>query len=158
MTGTTASGWPYVEPDDHPKEWPAHSQALANKLEAADAWTVWTPAATNCVIKSADCRYQVTPGGLITLSMLVTITSMGTAPTLGMPPGLATAFSQPVSCALYSTGVNEWPGIAKVEGGQVWMFCHPTTAGASQRNIAAAAPFTWKTNDQIFISGTCRKA
>lgn len=32
--GVTPSGWPYVTPDDHPKEYPAHSQQLAEKLEA----------------------------------------------------------------------------------------------------------------------------
>ena len=34
MGGTTAHGYPYVSPTDHPKEWPAASQALANVLEA----------------------------------------------------------------------------------------------------------------------------
>jgi hypothetical protein len=34
MGGTTISGWPYITPDDHPKEFPAHSQALANMLES----------------------------------------------------------------------------------------------------------------------------
>lgn len=34
MSGTTAHGWPYVTPDDHPVEFPAASQALANKLES----------------------------------------------------------------------------------------------------------------------------
>lgn len=33
MSGTTANGWPYVTPDDHPKEFPAASQALAQKLD-----------------------------------------------------------------------------------------------------------------------------
>lgn len=33
MSGTTANGWPYVTPDDHPKEFSAASQALAQKLE-----------------------------------------------------------------------------------------------------------------------------
>jgi hypothetical protein len=30
----TASGWPYVTPTDHPKDFPASSQALATKAEA----------------------------------------------------------------------------------------------------------------------------
>jgi hypothetical protein len=34
MGGLTANSWPYVTPDDHPKEYPAASQALANKLES----------------------------------------------------------------------------------------------------------------------------
>lgn len=34
MSGTTTHGWPYVTPDDHPKEYPAASQQLAEKLEA----------------------------------------------------------------------------------------------------------------------------
>jgi hypothetical protein len=34
MGGTTTHGWPYVTPDDHPFEYPAASQALANKLES----------------------------------------------------------------------------------------------------------------------------
>jgi hypothetical protein len=32
--GVTAHGWPYVEPDDHPLQYPNVSQALAEKLEA----------------------------------------------------------------------------------------------------------------------------
>lgn len=34
MSGTTSGGWPYVTPDDHPKEYPSASQGLANKLES----------------------------------------------------------------------------------------------------------------------------
>jgi len=34
MGGTTTNGWPYVTPDDHPFEFPAASQTLANKLDA----------------------------------------------------------------------------------------------------------------------------
>lgn len=34
MSGTTEHGWPYVTPEDHPLEFPTHSQALANKLDA----------------------------------------------------------------------------------------------------------------------------
>lgn len=34
MGGTTTGGFPYVTPDDHPLQFPAHSQALANKLQA----------------------------------------------------------------------------------------------------------------------------
>ena len=37
MSGTTANGWPYVTPDDHPKEFPAASQALAQKLDTLGA-------------------------------------------------------------------------------------------------------------------------
>lgn len=33
--GLTPNGWPYVTPDDHPKEYPAVSQQLAEKLETA---------------------------------------------------------------------------------------------------------------------------
>ena len=35
MPATTDGGWGYVLPDDHPVEFPAQSQALANSLEAA---------------------------------------------------------------------------------------------------------------------------
>lgn len=31
--GVTAHGWPYVQPDDHPLQYPAVSQSLAEKLE-----------------------------------------------------------------------------------------------------------------------------
>ena len=34
MPATTPGGWPYVLPADHPVEYPAASQNLANKLEA----------------------------------------------------------------------------------------------------------------------------
>jgi hypothetical protein len=33
--GLTPFGWPYVQPDDHPLQYPAISQALAEKLDAA---------------------------------------------------------------------------------------------------------------------------
>lgn len=35
MSGTTTHGWPYVTPDDHPLQFPAASQVLAEKLEGA---------------------------------------------------------------------------------------------------------------------------
>ena len=34
MGGVSASGWPYVTPDDHPIDFPAHSLALSNLLES----------------------------------------------------------------------------------------------------------------------------
>lgn len=37
MSGTTPKGWPYVTPDDHPKEYPSLSQTLAEKLDTFDA-------------------------------------------------------------------------------------------------------------------------
>lgn len=37
MSGVTAGGWPYVTPEDHPLEFPALSQQLANKLESSGA-------------------------------------------------------------------------------------------------------------------------
>lgn len=37
MSGTTTDGWPYVTPDDHPKEYPAASQQLAEKLSTAQS-------------------------------------------------------------------------------------------------------------------------
>jgi hypothetical protein len=49
MSGTTGQGWPFVTPDDHPKEYPTLSQALAEKLEAdviraaAQARAAFTP-------------------------------------------------------------------------------------------------------------------
>ena len=36
MGGTTTHGYPYVSPTDHPKEYPAASQALANAIDAAN--------------------------------------------------------------------------------------------------------------------------
>lgn len=35
MTGTTAGGWPYLVPDDHPLEYPAQSQQLAALFDKA---------------------------------------------------------------------------------------------------------------------------
>jgi hypothetical protein len=37
MGGTTTGGIPYVTPDDHPKEYPAASQALAAKIDELQA-------------------------------------------------------------------------------------------------------------------------
>ena len=48
MPGTTADGWPYILPADHPLEYPAQSQALANLLDSrglAGELTTWTPRA-----------------------------------------------------------------------------------------------------------------
>jgi hypothetical protein len=35
MSGATANGWPYVQPADHPLDYPTLSQQLATKLESA---------------------------------------------------------------------------------------------------------------------------
>lgn len=37
---TTAAGWPYVEPADHPLEYPTVSQQLATKLESDASMTL----------------------------------------------------------------------------------------------------------------------
>lgn len=39
MSGTTTNGWPYVTPDDHPKEYPAASQALAQMIDSSEGLT-----------------------------------------------------------------------------------------------------------------------
>jgi hypothetical protein len=90
MSGTTAGGWPYVTPDDHPVEFPAHSQALANKLEAGGtvATVPLTAPWTNYLGPLKATRY----GSLVTVEGFVrhtagfavvasTLYTVGTLPT-----------------------------------------------------------------------------
>jgi len=76
---TTASGWPFVQPADHPVEFPASSQTLANLLEsrvqsAAVAWTTVAP----WQVFSGSALQITQIGKLVTLTGLVSPTSSQT--------------------------------------------------------------------------------
>lgn len=74
MPANTPGGWPYVLPEDHPLEFPAHSQALANKLQT-DATIViaaMTPATGWADFGTSYGGLYVTKQGrLVTLGGLV---------------------------------------------------------------------------------------
>jgi len=81
MPSNTANGWPYVTPDDHPKEYPSTSQALAQLLEARPAARVITSTvptfgafgATNTLLAVVVANGAIPAGRLVR----VTITGYG---------------------------------------------------------------------------------
>lgn len=138
-------------------EWQAAIRDAVKAQQNGDVWTPWTPTPTACTLQASSCFYRATPGGLVSVTLTLTIATMGTNPQLTLPPGLTAASVQPISAMLFSAGTNYWPAIAYV-GGNLQVYCHPTTAGGPQRSITATAPFTWKATDQLYISGSYRKA
>ena len=72
MSGTTAGGWPYVTPDDHPKEYPAASQQLAEKI---DARLVALPAAVATGTVDTAGVAVTFPAGRFTATPVVTATA-----------------------------------------------------------------------------------
>lgn len=93
MSGTTTSGWPYVTPDDHPVEYPAASQALANLLEARSRIVVAAKGADQTGIASGgSAGFSATLTGLtVGQEVLVAITAVSAATSATVP---AAAFLQ----------------------------------------------------------------
>jgi hypothetical protein len=93
--GATPSGWPYALPTDPRINWPATSQALAEKLEllAADVKT-YTPSISGWSLGNGTVEgVYIRLGRLVFLRVSVTAGSSTTAPASGqiwatLPPGL----------------------------------------------------------------------
>ena len=61
---TTAAGWPYVDDEDFPLEYPVVSQALANKMETFDTATTVALTSANGYTGSLDLVYNGTTAHL----------------------------------------------------------------------------------------------
>lgn len=152
---TTPNGWPYVLPADHPLEFPALSQALADKLDhdlgAADVWTAWTPAVTNGTASAADCRYRRTPGGLLTIDAHLTMSAVTGNLTFSLPIAAAKATYGVAVFEDVSAGLMNL-GMARHNAGSCGVYA---LGAASQINILSpTVPFTWAAGDRIHVTGS----
>jgi hypothetical protein len=156
--GGVVGGWPYITPTDHPKEYPAHSQALAAKLLAVDTPVSWSPALTGFTASAIDCTYRRTPGGLLTFHAQFTIIAV-TGPL---------SFTLPVPVTKQSNGVAHF-GTA---GGSFVGMSH-TAAGSSScsvlahsvsgtymrlANMGPTVPIAWAVGDKITVTHTAQCA
>lgn len=159
---STVSGWPYVTPTDKPLEYPAVSQNLANKLEAAipAQWAAWTPTFTSMTVESASCFYQIAPSGLVSLTCSISVATMGSVPQISLPPGVTVAVAQPINFHMIDTSAGVmFPGIGRIDlPNAIILMCDPTTAGAAARYLGPAAPFNWAAGDILMIAGSLKKA
>lgn len=137
--------------------WQAAVRDKLNAHDGGDTWNTYLPTPTNFTIQSSLMRYQVTPGGLVTISGQITIATMSTSPSFSLPPGLTSGVVLPLPFMITQTGSTLFPGIAYLGGG-VALYCYPTTAGGAVRPITATAPFTWKAGDLLHFAGTYRAA
>lgn len=103
MSGTTAGGWPYVTPDDHPKEYPAASQQLAEKI---DARLVALPAAVATGTVSTAGVGVTFPAGRFTAPPIVTATGESNDSTIVTIAG--------VTAAGFTVRAFDAAGVAKV--------------------------------------------
>lgn len=99
--GVTAHGWPYVEPDDHPLQYPAVSHALAEKLD------------TDMAAKASRAYVDERLNGNGSIVLAATVTSGGdgnvkwTYPTgfsTGAPMVVATPIGAPSDVVVRITG------------------------------------------------------
>jgi len=76
MGGVTPHGVPYVTPDDHPAEFPAHSQALANALENVTFVARGTVTVPVISAGTSSSPFAITfPAGIFTAAPSLTLTS-----------------------------------------------------------------------------------
>jgi hypothetical protein len=101
MSGSTVHGFPYVTPDDHPKEFPASSQALANKLESAvKVVATGTSSGNTGLAAAAGVAVNITfPVGTFTAPPMVVPTTNSARLTCGLTS---------VTAAGASIAVNNW--------------------------------------------------
>lgn len=87
MPANTAGGWPYVLPADHPLEFPTHSQALAQQLDAvagSGQWTSYSPTVGGAVYSAVVAAY-LKRGTLVTVVVKATVTSVSGDLTFSLP-------------------------------------------------------------------------
>lgn len=134
---------------------------------ASEAWTAFTPTWTGVTANPALGNGSFTGTAYARVNKLVhfrIVLTMGSTTTYGTGQWIFTPPVAPVAVAtnripfladLYDAGVNAYHGVANFfTGGNLYLYCDPTTAGNPLRGVAAAAPFTWGTGDQVVIAGT----
>lgn len=124
MPANTAEGWPYLLDEDHPLEYPAHSQAMANLLDQRwdtyESSGLFVPSAGfNTAGNVVQCTRS---GGMVTLELILiptanatlgqSFTSLGT-----IPAGFRPVSGRQVSAQLYTGSAWAANGIADVSPG-----------------------------------------
>lgn len=138
MSGTTTSGWPYVTPDDHPYQYPAASQALANKLEVLDKTTTTNLSTANNF--SAQAVIQVTYNGSAAHLSGVVSRASGSS-TIFLAAGTIPAAARP---AVSMRGVCQSDNGGGTKGAMFGLTVNPD----------GSASVAWLTNDVAWTTGT----
>ena len=135
---------------------------LRDNLKAiGDPWTAYTPtwaATTNPAIGNGQisCAYMLA-GKLCAFRFQIamgTTTTYGTGGwTINLPFIPTTTVTFP--CELTDTGVGNYAGRGLTSGSSTTLsiLTRPTVAGAADRQVTSAVPFTWGTGDVLSISG-----
>lgn len=129
----------------------------AAELNAAGAWTTFTPSWTNLTVGNATQAFKYSTFNKImfirgTLTFGTT-TTMGTAPTFTIPTS-ATATQTALGVAQYTdTGTATFIGLCRANSTAISLFNFDASAtNVSRTNVTATAPHTWANTDVIDLS------
>lgn len=133
----------------------------AAQLNAIGEWITYTPTWTNLTVGNAtqNFRYLQVNDGIFVIGSLVfgNTTSMGTAPNFTLPLTSATGSSSQYwgTVSYLDSGTEEYIGTMKMASTTTMALRVPNVAATyptSGNQLAATTPFTWTTNDAIFVS------
>lgn len=158
MPATTANGWPYVLPDDRPVEFPAHSQALAEMLDAGSRWTSWSPTLNGFTCSAVSAYYARSKGGVVHVNALFTIAAV-TGPTTFVLPINSLGDAQGNAMLLCAGG--NYVGQTRIAGATGTCAIDAINTGgtyATRANLTATVPAAWAAGDKIISSITYRAA
>lgn len=140
-----------------------------NGLQAA--WTAYTPTWTGTTTNPTLGNGSFAGSAWLRIGKTVLfriVLTMGSTTTYGSGQWVLTPPVAPVGGATvrvpnpadyYDTGNNAYPGYAAFfTGGNLYLYCDPTTAGGASRAVGAAAPFTFGAGDQVVINGSYEAA
>lgn len=156
---TTANGWPYVEPADHPLEYPAVSQQLANMLDAASGWQTWSPTPAGATYSSLLAAYTKRDKLVVATVKAVVATVTGdisfTVPPATVPH--ADQIGAGVGMARCSVAAAQYHLAVYLASPNLLMVRVMGTSGLSQ-GATPTHPATWQAGNQIVFTATWRAA
>lgn len=128
----------------------------AAELNAAGAWTTFTPSWTNLTVGNAtqDFKYSTFNKIMFIRGALTfgTTTTMGTSPSFTIPTS-ATAIQRTFGIAQYSdTGTATFVGLCVANSTLISLFNFDSSGTyVSRTNVTATAPHTWANTDVIYL-------
>jgi hypothetical protein len=140
-----------------------HRQAAVrdaiNKTTTNDVWTAWTPTLTGFTASAVDCSYHRTPGGLVHVVGVFTVSAVTGAANFTLP----VAATKDVTGAAYMrAGGGEVLAVCRVVS--PWAVCTVSAMGAAATyvnrvNTSASVPGVWGTaGDSIWFNFFYRAA
>lgn len=140
-------------------EWQAAVRDAITETSDADAWIGWTPAVAGGTVTSSSCFYHRSRGGLVTVSIHLTLSAVSGSMTIAVPvPALAPG-KDVLPTLLTDAATAIHAGLSTVtSAGVVTVYAAGGAAGGAARALSPTVPFTWMTGDMIDISGTYHAA